>query len=498
MKPTDPPRRKRRGGSLCRAIVYASAWMAWAVRVHRKDRFASAIYGITSTVVLTPLLYESTVRFHLLSITSTSSILVAFVALVLLLAWRSNLQVLPWVGIVASIATTWALIFSTHELVPLTIALLGIALATEVATCLGQWFRLWAMVAVVTDSAVALFLFLMTSPDGVPSSYTPARPIATVLLPLGVLFIYGGGMAIRSFGQRKRISSFGVLQGIFAFVLSYLGATRASNGFAPLIGMVFLALAFLCYWGALSRFAGDRDVRNQRIATTWAVMLMVAGVVMVFSPTIATLISCIFAIAAVFLHRRHSSLMLAVHSSFYLVLAAVLSPSLSYFRQALAGDVPGAPHWTVWTVLVSALLCYSLLRAAPEAGMSRRLIWISPALLVSTAVVALAIVVLQSLIATRFELGASHIAGIRTAVTCLVALTLAFIASRLKRPELGWLAYTAVGLGALRLLVEDLRLGNAALVVSLLFYGLILIFLPRLLRPGDIQSVPANRTTPLL
>jgi hypothetical protein len=481
---------------LIAAIVYASAWMAWAVRVHRKDHFASAIYGITATLVLTPLLYESTVRFQLLSITSTSSILVAFVVLVLLLARRSNLQVLPWVGIIASIATAWALIFSTHELVPLTIALLGIALATEVATCLGQWLSPWAVVAVATDSAVLLFIYLMTSPNGVPSSYTPASPTVTVLLPLGILCIYGGGIAIRSFGQVKKVSSFEVLQGILAFALSYLGATRASNGSAPLIGIVFLALALLCYWGVLSRSGGDKNVRNQRIAAMWAVMLMVVGMVMVFSPTVATLISCILAIAAVFLHRRHGSLTLAVHTSLYLALAAVVSPSLSYFREAFAGTMPGAPHWTVWTVLVSALLCYSLLRATPEAGLSRRLFWVPPALLVSAAVAALVIVVLHSLIAMRFELGASHIAGIRTAVTCLVALTLAFIASRLNRPELGWLAYTTVGLGALKLLVEDLRLGNAALVVSLLFYGLILISLPRLLRASDSQSVPAKLRTP--
>ncbi|HEX7894136.1 MAG TPA: hypothetical protein VF447_08100, partial [Terriglobales bacterium] len=60
---------------------------------------------------------------------------------------------------------------------------------------------------------------------------------------------------------------------------------------------------------------------------------------------------------------------------------------------------------------------------------------------------------------------------------------LGFAASRWKRPELGWIAYTAVVLGAVKLLFQDLRLGNArSLVVSLVFYGLILILLPRLMR----------------
>jgi len=37
-----------------------------------------------------------------------------------------------------------------------------------------------------------------------------------------------------------------------------------------------------------------------------------------------------------------------------------------------------------------------------------------------------------------------------------------------------------VGLGAIKLMLEDLRVGNASsLVISFVFYGLILILLPR-------------------
>jgi len=81
----------------------------------------------------------------------------------------------------------------------------------------------------------------------------------------------------------------------------------------------------------------------------------------------------------------------------------------------------------------------------------------------------------------RFELTPSTLSVIRTIVNCGLALAFAFSGSRWKRIELGWLAYAAVAFGTLKLLFEDLRFGNAAsLVVSLLFYGLILILLPRL------------------
>lgn len=472
---------------LVAAIVYACGWMAWAVRAHRTHHFASAAYGTTATLILAPLLYEASTRFQLLSVSSTSAVLVAFVVLVLVLAWHSNLQVLPWVGTLASIATVWALIFSTHDLVPLTCALLAIALATEVAACLGHRLSLWAMVAMAADAAVALFIYVMTSPDGVPASYRPASPTTTALLSLGLLGIYGGGIAIRSFGERKQISNFEVLQGALVFGLAYIGVTRASQSAIPILGVLFLGLSLVCYWGALSRFSGEQQTRNRAISASWAVLLMLVGVTVVFPPAIAALLCCLLGIGILLACRRTKSVHLALHASLYLAAAAALSPFLSYAREALAGAVPGLPPWMMWIVLSSSLLCYSM--AAYPAGerWPRRTLWMVPAGLASIGVAALLVVMLHAVASTRFTLTTSHTAGIRTIATSLVALMLGYLASRYKRPELGWLAYGAVALGALKLFVEDLRLGNAAsLVVSLLFYGLILILLPRLLKPSRV------------
>ena len=160
-------------------------------------------------------------------------------------------------------------------------------------------------------------------------------------------------------------------------------------------------------------------------------------------------------------------------------------------RDALVGVVPGLPHWTVWIVLASTLVCYSMAPRGSGDPWPRRLLWIVPAGLASIGFAGLGVAVLHALIATRFAVTASHTAGLRTIATCLVALTLGLLSSRFKRPELGWLAYMAVGLGALKLFAEDLPLGNAAsLVVSLLSYGLVLIFLPRLQRREPSGSVP--------
>src|ERR1700756_227630 len=115
------------------AIVYACFWMVWAVRIRSTSRFASITYGVTSALILSPMLWESTVRFQVLSPAFSSVVLSVFFVLTLALAWQRTLQVIPWVATLAAVTTALALIIATHELVPLTAALLTVALATETA-----------------------------------------------------------------------------------------------------------------------------------------------------------------------------------------------------------------------------------------------------------------------------------------------------------------------------------------------------------------------------
>jgi hypothetical protein len=71
----------------------------------------------------------------------------------------------------------------------------------------------------------------------------------------------------------------------------------------------------------------------------------------------------------------------------------------------------------------------------------------------------------------------------RSAVLVALVLGLAWLAPR-GQPELGWLVYPLVAVGALKLLLQDVRAGRpATLVASLGLYGLLLILLPRLLKP---------------
>jgi hypothetical protein len=180
-------------------------------------------------------------------------------------------------------------------------------------------------------------------------------------------------------------------------------------------------------------------------------------------------------------HTRKFSL--GLHASFYLAAVTAVSPLPAYVGNALAGSVPSAARWNVWIVGVAAMLCYLVGARVPENHNQRRLLWVVPALLVGFLSAAITVVTISEIAAGRLELIPSRLSVIRTVVNCVLALVFAFAGSRWKHVELGWVAYTAVAFGTLKLLLEDLRFGNAAsLVVSLLCYGSVLILLPRLTR----------------
>ncbi len=472
------------------AIVYACLWMVWAVRIHATNSFASVTYAITSVLIFSPLLWESAVRFQTLSPAFIGVVLVAFVVLALALAWRLDLYVIPWTATLATVVTALALIVATHELVPLTATLLAVALATEIVACLGHHLSLRAIPAIAADLALLLLVDLMTSTEGVPQGYHPTAPIALTALCLSLLGIYLGSIGIRTFGLRQRITVFEIGQGILAFMLAIFGAMRTTHGaIAPVLGVFFLLLAAVCYWGALSRFAEESYTRNRRAFATWAAALLLAGSLLLFSVNLQVPFLCLAAGVAALMYMRTAKVSLGLHASLFLAAATAVSPLPKYVVGTLAKTIPATPDWRVWIVAGSAAVCYGIGLREPDNPSKRRALWVVPAVLVGFAAAALVVAAIVGVVAGRIDLTASRLSVIRTIVICALALALGFLGSRWKRVELGWVAYTAVAFGTLKLVFEDLRFGNAAsLVVSLLFYGLVLILLPRLTTRRESES----------
>jgi hypothetical protein len=390
--------------------------------------------------------------------------------------------------------TALALMIATHELVPFTVAILAVASTLEIAACLGHLLSLRAVPAIAADFAVWLLVYLMTSASGVPDGYQPTAPLTLIAVWVALVLTYVGSIGIRTFWLGRPIAVVDILQGTLAFMIAIFSAARSTMDLiTPLLGAFFLVLAGGCYWGALSRFANQLYVRNHRASSTWAAILLIAGAFLLFPTTIQVLFLCLAAVAVTFVYTRTSKISVGLHATLFLAAGAVASPLPQYAMNALAGIVPAAPDWGVWAMAGSAMTCYLIGAQTPELIARRRALWIFPAALLGSAATAVAVAAIVWLALGRLELSASRLSVIRTVVICVVALSSGFISRRWRRSELGWVAYAAVALGTLKLLFEDLRFGNAAsLVISLLFYGLVLIMLPRLTHRAPTDSFHAK------
>jgi hypothetical protein len=137
--------------------------------------------------------------------------------------------------------------------------------------------------------------------------------------------IYIASIGLHSFGLRHRLSIFEIAQGVVAFLLATFGILRASPGSAAVLGIFFLLLAVVCYWGALSWFTADAQSRNRRVCSTYAVALVLAGSLLLFPARFQVPFLCLAVVTAAFLYMPTSKLSLGLHVSFYLTAAAILS-----------------------------------------------------------------------------------------------------------------------------------------------------------------------------
>ncbi len=472
---------------LLSGIVYAGVWLVWAVRSHRRSHFASVVFALTAATILPPLLWEGTVRFEVLTAAFAAAVLVGTVVLSLVLAWKDKLEAIPWIATTAAVGTALALIVATHELRALTTALLAIALATEVVAGLGRWVNLRLVTAPAADFAVLLLGVVMTSANGVPATYRAMSARELNAFCVALLLIYGGSLAVRAFVMQKELTFAEVVQAAVATGIGTSVSLAATQGeSARPLGTVFLLVAVVCYWGALRRFTGPEQKRNRRVSANYAAGLVLAGSLLTFHENFQVVAFSVAAIAAVVAFTRTKDLSLGIHGTCYLLAAGTAGHLFGFVGKSLAGTVPAWPNWSFWLIVLAGLGCYLLgSRASGEAG-KERILWVVPAAVVASAVAALGVMATADL--AQGGLGASRVSMLRTVVTCVMALALGYAGSRWNRVELGWVAYGAIGLGALKLVAEDLRFGNAAtLMVSLLFYGLILILLPRLTRFGRVE-----------
>jgi hypothetical protein len=464
------------------ALAYAAAWLVWAARIRSDARLAIAASAVTAGLILSPMLWELTMRFRILPPPAAAAVLAVFTVLAYALSWKRDLTAVVSVASLTSAITGVVLLMATRDPAPFVVALLVMALTSETAACRERYLNLRPIVAVVSDFAALVLILVYTQEGGAPAEYKPI--IASLLLALFVagIVIYGTSTVFRTVVLERRISIFEILQTAVAFLLAVAGILRISQAAGVVLGGFCLLAAAAAYYAAFARLARLPQARNYHVFASWGGTLFLLGSFLMLPVMLWTPWLAVAALATVVAGTRWLKMTVGFHGAVYAFTAALVSGLLAYGGNTLAGALPPEPGWRAWTAAMVTFACYTVVSGPFSAKDSRsqrllRLAYAAPAAYVATALAVALAVFTESRVTS---MNPPLLAATRTTVICLAALALAIAGSRWKRIELVWLGYAAIGSCTLKLMFEDLRYGSAgSIAVSLFCYGMAWVLVSR-------------------
>jgi hypothetical protein len=476
-------------------LLYAAAWLLLADRAGAAGRrLSAAFHGATALVIVHPLLFEATARFGLLTPGASAALLLAFFGLSALVAWRRTLPAVATTSVLLGATTALGLLLRTRELVWFCFLLLLMAVIVEVAR--DRWLGLRWVVALALDLAMLAVLMLDRREHG---------PV--VLLGLSLAFVYLVGASVRACAQKRPVGAFEIVQTTLALVLGYGGAASAlarhGGSLAPLavLGLALGGVAYAVAFAFLERRLASG--RNFYAFTTFGCAMTLVGMKTAFDGIDLVLALCLVAGVAVGLGAAFGRMTLEVHSVLFMMAGCVAADLLAYAADGWLG-APGRPWRALGpgggAVLLTGALVYAVMtraRGHAAADALHRL----PAACVAIALVwtlggAGLVAVARLVDAPGQGADVPGLAALRTAMIALAAVGLASMSRAERLRELSWLVYPLLGLGALKLVVEDLPRGRpVTLFLAFALFGGALIAVPRLAR-GRRTAEPDGPSTP--
>jgi hypothetical protein len=476
-------------------LLYAAAWLVLADRAGAAgQKVSAAFHGVTGLLIVHPLIWEATARFGLLTPASSATLLLGFFALGLLVGWRREVGAISTASVLLAATAALGLLVRTHELVPFTVVLLLMAVGVEALAARDQWLGLRSVIALALDLAVLVLVVVGRHDGGPPEGYPALSSSTLVLLGLGLSFVYLVGASVRVCAQKQPVGTFEIVQGTLALLLGYGGAASvvaARGGSLLPLGVLGLALGGAAYATAFAFLERRLESgRNFYAFSTFGCTMALAGTGAVFGGTTLVLAFCAFAVTAALLGAVFERMTLKVHSVLFFLTAGVTAGLFTHAARGWLGE-PGTA-WPPLTVsggaaLLAGAVSYAVLaraRGHATADTRRRL----PAALDAAALVwcfcGAALVMLAGLVgAPGPAADSAGLAALRTGVLAAAAAGLAWTSRRGPLRELSWLVYPLLGMGALKLLAEDLPRGRPlTLFLAFALYGGTLIAVPRLLR----------------
>lgn len=465
-------------------LLYAAAWLGSSARISTGHRLSVAIHGITAAAIVAPLLWEVTVRFHIVPPAAAAASLAIFIMLGQLFAWSRDHSALAAVTAFTGCGTAVALIIATLDPVPFAIALTFAAVIVEFGAWHDRALSWRWIVALACDFCAFLLTYLVTRPQGVPEGYAPVPIPAAAALLIALPAMYIASTAARTLARGLEMGAFEILQVATAVTLAIAGGLRMSHSAGTLpaiIAALCLVFGAACYWIAFTGFASKR---NFHAYASFAILLIVAGPALY--PSLAAWLWAALALLAAAYTRPGTTP--AAHAAVYLAASTIASGLLLYSASQLTTLLQPSG------LSASALLCagtivgvYALtLRSA----MRPKLDWTArvPAA-IAAALLCWSVTGLAAGFLLHANLSLSVASTVRTALIAMVAIALAWCGARRHWRELIWVLFPWMVFGAVKLVTEDFQQGRSeTLFLSLLVYGGTLIALPRLLKRDSRRS----------
>ena len=415
-------------------MAYALAWIVIADRqASGGNRRAAHFDAALATMIAFPIVWEATVRFHVLDAWPAAALAIACATALLAVAARRDLQAVAWMASAGVVVTATGLAYATRTI---SAPLVSVAAAGAITWWLSErrhWpFVAW-LTAIETDllGVVALVLVLLQAVhDDVPM-------VIAALLAAFVAYI----VVARSSNVQS-----------CATTLIHLTAALILAQRFPIAGAV---LPLFVIAGALVvyRSIGPAALMMMLVATgflgqpgiTWGALAVAAAILVVRLPS------------------------LAYHAAVYAVAAGAGAGLLLASARVFAGLGPGeSPLTPARMVTFAAIVAATVIARQSEARV---------VLIGNLAFLAIGI---AGALVSGTDPGWT--ASGRTMIIGAAAVALAYL-------DLRVLVYPLLVAGGIKMLLEDFRTGRpATLFVTLAFYGLVLVIVARLRTRGGLDT----------
>lgn len=483
-------------------IAYGVLWLFFADRAAGKGATLGATFhGLTSAVIVFPLLVEGTSQFNFLSAPASAAALLAVSLAGFVVARRGALTPLLWVVTIGAGATAVALGISSRELMLFVGVLFGIAIAAFWAGSRHGWSGPGWFVVALLDGLLALMACMSLVAPPERTAHLFSLPLLVGGL-LGMVALSFAAFILRTYRTRSAVCWQEIAQGSIALVVGFGGALcvthRAGTGalVAGVVGLVLAGAAYLTSFTFIDRIEGRRV--SFIFYTTAALVLTLLATISLWHGAPLAIALSIAAFATAWIGSAWRRETLSLHATICLVAAAAAAGLGGLAFETLFGPLvptPAAAAPEMLLVLaVAAVFCW-----LPIASHGRT--WGSISRLPKTIVLVVLLLGLYTVVVAAAmslahrangPISAPSLAVLRTALLSVSAVLLAFVGRSERLREAAWLVYPLLIVGALKLMFEDLRAGQpTALVLSFVLYGGALIVAPRLARRARPETIRA-------